>query len=252
MDEFFQQEFLSKEELQQQIWVAEVIGELIAATPYLETPPLKENITKSLGIPIEIVSDGNVAGFARLLGLPKNTVWMWTSGKTLPQIDLLLRICHFLGITLLDFLTSENIGTSLKRITNQSQKRSHTTRISPKLFDSEQVQNALLAVLASDEMFPPTMKEVAQRLGYDRRTIFQHFPQLCQDISTQYLNYRKALRLENIELSCKEVKKIAADLCSEDIYPTEKLVSESMTKPGYLRYKEVRATLQQVQANFLE
>lgn len=241
---------LSEKELQREIWVAKVIGELIANNPYLGSPPSKKNIARSLGRAIEIVTDGNIAAFARLVGLPKNTVWMWQRGKTLPQLDMLLRICHFLEITLLDFLTLEDISSAIKTIKNPCQQRSQTPRTSPKYFKLEQVQNALLLVLASDQMPPPAMKEVAQRLGYDRRTISQHFPQLCRDISAKYLSYRKALRLENIELSCKEVRQIAAKLCNEGIYPTENLISESMTKPGYLRYKKVRATLQQAQVNF--
>ena len=250
IDKFSRKEFFSKEELQWQMWVAEVLGELIAASPSLKVRLPKENIAKSLHIAIEIVSGGNIAAFARVVGLPKNTVWMWKSGKALPQIDVLLRICHFLGITLLNFLTSQDIDTSVNKITNQSQKRSRTPRISPKTFDSQQVQDSLLAVLKSDEIPPPAMKEVSLRLEYDRRTIYQHFPELCHAISGKYLSYRKVLHLENIELSCKEVKQIAAKLCNEGIYPTENLVSKSMTKPGYLRYKKVRATLQQAQSNF--
>lgn len=249
MDEFSQQEFLSKEELQWQMWVAQGLGELIAATPYLETPLPKENIAKSLDIAIDIVSDGNVAAFASMLCLPKNTVWMWKSGKAIPQIDVLLRICYFLRITLLNFLISENISSLINIRPKQPQHRSRTPRISPKSFNSEQVQDALLAVVESDEIPPPAMKEVSVRLGYDRRTILQHFPDLCHAISAKYRNYHKALRLENIALSCKEVQQIAVKLGNEGIYPTENLVSQSMTKPGYLRYKEVRATLQQEQEN---
>ncbi|QMS92344.1 TniQ family protein [Nostoc edaphicum CCNP1411] len=242
--------YLSKKELQWETWVAQVIGELIASTPYLASAPPKENIAKSLGRAIEIVTDGNIAAFASLVELPKNTVWMWQRGKALPRVDLLLKICHFLGVSLLDFLTSEDIGNLVKTILNQSQQRSRRTRISPKSFDYEQVQDALVTVLANDEIPPLTMKEAAQRLGYDRRTIFQHFPELCRDISAKYLNYSKELRLTNIELSCREVQDIAVILCDKGVYPTENLVSKSMTKPGYLRYKEVRATLQQAQGNF--
>ncbi|MEH1867797.1 MAG: TniQ family protein [Nostoc sp.] len=249
-DEFSQQGFLSKEELEWQTWVAEVLGELIAAIPYLKTPIPKENIAKSLSIAIDMVSEGNLAAFASLLGLPKNTVWMWKNGKAVPQIDLMLRICYFLRVTLLNFLTSEDIASCIKITIKPPYQRSRKPRISPKSFDSEQVQNALLAVVRSDEIPPPAMREVALQLGYDRRTILQHFPNLCHAISAKRLSYCKSLRLENIELSRKEVQQIAIRLCNEGIYPTENLVSQSMTKPGYLRYKEVRATLQQAQTNF--
>ncbi|WP_353932213.1 hypothetical protein WJM97_06410 [Okeanomitos corallinicola TIOX110] len=121
--------------------------------------------------------------------------------------------------------------------------------MSPKLFDSEQVQDFLIGVLESSQI-PPSMREVAQCLGYDRRTIFQHFPDLCQAISANYLSYRRGLFLENLAQSCREVQQICAKLYHDGVYPSEARVSKLMTKPGYLRYKQVRTMLQQAQSHF--
>lgn len=176
-------------EVQLLTWIAETVGELVAATPNLLSPPLKENIAKSLGIAVDVVALGNAAAFARMLGVPKNSLWVWQRGEVLPQFDTLVRICYFLGVSLLDFLTLNDISHSIQNNSCQFQRQSCKPRVSPKLFDSEQVRDFLIGVLESSQI-PPTMREVAQCLGYDRRTIFQHFPDLCQAISANYSTLR--------------------------------------------------------------
>ncbi|BAY33523.1 TetR family transcriptional regulator [Nostoc carneum NIES-2107] len=235
---------LSKEELHSQTWIVEVIGELISSTLSFKSPPVKEEIAKSLSLVIDAVTDGNIAEFARLMGIPKNTLWMWQTGKALPVLDILLKICYRLEISLLDLLKPEQLAAkSFTKISHKTIRRSPTLRASPKLFDANQVQDALLAILASDKEPPLTMEEVATGLGYDRRTIFRHFPDLCRAISAKYRSYGKACHTEKIQQSCREVKQIVLKLHHQGEYPSEARVSEIMTNPGYLRYKQVRAAL---------
>ncbi|MEC4813049.1 MAG: TniQ family protein [Scytonema sp. PMC 1069.18] len=235
---------LSKGELQWHTWVVRVIGELFSSTPSFKLPPSQENIAKSLSLIIERVTEGNIAAFARLLEIPKNTLWMWQSGKALPQLDTWLKICYCLEISLLEFLNIEQLGdTSFSVVLHKGLRASPTPRVSPKTFNSNQVRNALLIFLQNEQEPPLTMKEVAKRLGYDRRTIFRHFPDLCHAISDKYRNYRKACYAKKIEQSCEEVQQIVLKLHHQAEYPSEARVSELMTNPGYLRYKQVRATL---------
>ncbi len=240
---------LLDDELKYQVWLVDVIGELIAAAPYLASTLPRENIAKSLRSAVDIVTKGNVAAFARLLKMPKNTVWMWHTGKVLPQLNVLLQVCYCLGISLLDFLTNEAIYTEPRiKITQKSLTRQCPQRPAQKSFDSIQVRQALLSALDSAEEPPPTMKEVAERLDYNRRTISQHFPDLCRAISAKSRRYRKAAHEKKIEQSCEEVRQIALKLHSENVYPSEGRVSDLMTKPGDLRNKQVRVTLQELQS----
>lgn len=111
---------------------------------------------------------------------------------------------------------------SLQKIPEQS----HNKRVSPKSFAPDRVEEVLLATLASSREPPPTMKEVAQQLGYDRRTISRRFPELCRAISTKSQSYRKALRLTEVEQSCREVQQIALELLNRGVHPSEGRVSE--------------------------
>ena len=244
----FERSTLSPEELKKQIWVTDTIGELIIAVSHLPSPLPRENVVKAMRAAIDLVTKGNIAAFASRLGIPKNTVWMWHAGKALPQLDVLLKIGYCLEISLLDFLLPEQEATqSLKISLQKSPERLCNKRISPKSFDSDRVEEVLLVCLATSEEPPPTMKEVAQQLGYDRRTISRRFPELCHAISTRYQSYRKALRLTEVEQSCQEVQQIALELLHRGVHPSEARVSELMSKPGYFRYREVRAALQEAQ-----
>jgi transcriptional regulator with XRE-family HTH domain len=232
-----------KNELKWEIWVVKSIGELLAATPRLSSPLHRKNLAKSLSAVVDIVTEGNVAAFARRLGMPKNTVWMWHTGKVLPQLNVLLKICYLFEISLLDFIQND-ISVNPCEVSAEKPSTQHRTkRASSRPFDSNKVREALLAVLVSKEEPPPTMKDVAQQLEHDRRTILRHFPDLCHAISAKYLKHREASRLNIIEQYCQEVRQATLHLHRHGEYPTEARVSELLTKPGCLRYKKVRAAL---------
>ncbi|BAY10850.1 TniQ family protein [Calothrix sp. NIES-2098] len=238
-------------ELKWQSWTANVVGELISVGQCFESAPPKENIKKSLNIIIDIVAEKNAAAFARLIGVPKNSLWMWQSTETLPELNILLKICYELDISLVEFLSPKIlIAKSLTKISQKYPQLCRTPRVSPKSFNQNLVRDALLAILGSDEEPPLTMQEVAKRLGYDRRTISRHFPDLCCAISAKRLDYNKACRLRSIEKFCNEVKQIVLDLKSQGVYPTEARVCELMANPGCFRYKQVRAAFHNAQGEF--
>ncbi len=186
---------------------------------------------------------GSLLGL-RLMTIPKNTLWMWQTGKALPVLDMLVKICYRLEISLVDLLKPEQLTTkSFTKISHKTIRRSPTVRSSPKPFDANKVQNALLTILESENKPPLTIEEAAKHLGYNRRTIFSHFPDLCRAISAKYRNYGKVCHTEKIRHSCREVRQIVLKLHNQGEYPSETRVSETMTHPGYLRYKQVRAAL---------
>ncbi|MEY3304424.1 MAG: hypothetical protein RLZZ139_2797 [Cyanobacteriota bacterium] len=229
-------------QLEWQSWTANVVGELISATQSFESAPSKENITKSLNLLIDKVAENNAAAFSRLIGVPKNSLWMWQSTNTLPELNILLKICYKLEISLVEFLTPKNLITkSFTKISQKYPQLSRTPRVSPKAFDQYKVKNALLEILAGNEEPPPTIEEVAKRLDHHTRTISRHFPDLCSAISAKCRDYKKACHIKSMEKLCSEVREIVLNLNTQGVYPTEAAVSQLMTNPGYFRYKQVRA-----------
>jgi transcriptional regulator with XRE-family HTH domain len=238
----------TKDRQKYEIWSTKAIGELVAKAPDLELPLTKDCVAKALSVYVEQLTEGNIAIFARQLGIPRNTLWLWCKGKNLPSIDALVKICYCLRVSLLDFLTqridSADDFQAITLIPNQLQSK---PRASSKVFDSNLVRQHLEAVLISNKYPPLSMEEVARGLKCHRRTIYKYFPDLCRAISANYRSYRKANLAKNIEQSGEEATKIALDLHKKGIYPSESRVLELMTMPGNLRYKKVRAVLQEVQ-----
>jgi len=56
---------------------------------------------------VERLADGNTSAFARLLDLSRNTVENWSQGKRIPELDMLLRLCYRLNLSLDEVLFQE-------------------------------------------------------------------------------------------------------------------------------------------------
>ncbi len=56
---------------------------------------------------IKEVTNGNVAEFARLMSIPKVTMWDWVRGERLPSLEGLLKICFQLDLSIEHLLTNK-------------------------------------------------------------------------------------------------------------------------------------------------
>lgn len=89
------------------------------------------------------------------------------------------------------------------------------------------LQRHLENVLANDEIPPPTITMVAQRLGYCRATLEKHFPELCHRIGARPYAYRNNLdkKLEPHQkriarqFDRNTVKRALEDALASDEYP---------------------------------
>ena len=191
-----------------------------------------------------------MAAFARTFQLPKNTVWMWCKGKGKPELRVILQICYCLDISLVDFI-------SLKRTAYESvqiyPQRLPTipkgSRRSPKIFDREKIKIYLQAILNDSANPPINLQEVSDALGFHKRTISNHFPNLSKAITKKYRSYRKLKTEIRIQNCCQEIEEIVSDLHKSGEYPTEARISQLLSHPGHLRYKKVRNTLEKAIAN---
>jgi hypothetical protein len=238
---------MGDEELMWQTWVIDAVGELLAIAPHLLSPPPKERVAQAFCAGIEQVAEGNIAAFARILQIPKNKVWMWQSGEVLPQLNVLLEVCYSLETSALDFLALGNALANFSQITKLPEREAgdKSKKTLDKIFDFHQVQRGLESVLQGDEKPPPPMTEVARRLGYDKRVIHRHFPNLCKAISAQYVKYKSQARLTRIKQCCEKVQQAVKQLHAEGVYPSEARISEFLAQPGCCRDKEVRTALRE-------
>ncbi|MEL6989344.1 MAG: hypothetical protein AAGK97_16145, partial [Bacteroidota bacterium] len=171
--------------------------------------------------------------------MPKNTVWMWCKNKSQPSLEMLLRICHRLEISVWHFLTQEK--TTQSKITNNLESPPPlTSKAREIVHDRDRIRDYLERVLRESNSNPPSMEQVARELQINRRTIFQHFPELCRAISAKYTKHRTATHQQAIKECCQEVREVVGQLHSEGKYPSQNKVEKLISRPGFLRYEEVK------------
>jgi AraC-like DNA-binding protein len=93
------------------------------------------------------------------------------------------------------YLGYRSEGTLFKRFPDLAhaisvKSRKHTSHYKERM-GSRELQQALEAVLASEEEPPLSVLEVAQRLGYrSERTLYKRFPELSRSIAERYQKYK--------------------------------------------------------------
>ena len=239
---------ISQEKIKWQNYVINNIEKIILTSFDLPQIISRNAISKSLNLYIDHITEGNVAAFARMIGFPKNTVWMWSKGKSIPQINILLQICYLLDLSILEFIKTDkleaNYPKTLKRnniLVNNIKENSN----SRSTIDEGCIKQYLRQSIVNKATPPCSITEISKQLGYDRRVLIRKFPELCKAISKKYLEYKKNISLNKIDRYCCEVEVIANKLHSQGIYPSEITVSKFLDKPGYFRYKKVRNTLKE-------
>jgi transposase-like protein len=222
-------------EVRAQIWVQEVVGELLASAPDLPLPPAPERIVRTLGAYVERVGGGNLSALARELDLCMVTLASWRQGRALPSLELLAHTCHRLGTTPRRFLTGDHDAgepTPANPVVLTAKRRRTAPR---RPFDAAEARAALEAALASDRLPPPSVAEVARQLGHHPTHLQQQLPELCRAISARHRAHQKAKGLQRRHRLCGEVRQAAYRLHAEGLYPSLHRVASLLSQPGFIR-----------------
>ncbi|HGA0700397.1 TPA: TniQ family protein [Bacillus cereus] len=211
----------------------------------LDTTNFKK-VSQSLQKLIEEVSDGNVAEFARLMSIPKVTMWDWVKGERLPSLEGLLRICSQLEISIKKLLTNGTDmfdcaqGKPREKILPQSTITiSKRRKINPEL-----LQKKLEGYIESDKIF--SLSEISKRIGYDRKLLYQHCPEQCKRIVESYKRYCEEQSLERKEMVASRVQAAVEGLMRNNIYPSRRSVEKCLGKSAVLREKYIQQVWKEI------
>ena len=227
-----------------QQWATHTLGAIVARLPMLSVEPKRERIRQVVSSAVEQLADGNTAAFARSLGLPRGTVENWCQGKRIPEMDMLLRLCYRLDLSLCEMLFEgeELLQPSLR------------DPVPPALFpsrkraaiDKERIFSRLAQAARGTEDPPPSLKEVGQRLGYEPTTLYKINQTACHAIADRFTAYRRELREKRLQGYREEIQQIALYLRAEQMALTQRHISRYLTQPAILRDPKVRALLREV------
>ena len=221
-----------------QIWVADMVRELVSHNTDLKLLPHLGNIPGLIAASQEQAADSRMQNLAEKLQLSRRTVNAWKLGRQVPQIESLMRLCYCCGVSLYDLFTLQ-FGTlnldklkprSLPDIPNPTRNRRHRIPI-----DLVYIRQSLEAVLVCEEQPPPSMREVARRLNHSPRELREHFPELCRAISKRRKNYYKIRGEEKLEQQKEQVRQAMLELHSQGLYPSLRKIRSLLSEPAIMR-----------------
>jgi hypothetical protein len=167
-------------------WVAEVSGDLLAAAPNLTVPPPKEQIALRINAFLDHYAGGNISQLARLSRVSIQSLWSYLHQGKVPYFHSFLKFCFFLSLSPLEFLTTSaipprrNTGLAKESIPAISRGKSRPVTEG----DVRRMREVLETVLAvNNQVDPlPSIRDIAQRMGFDEETVYKHCPDLCKAI----------------------------------------------------------------------
>jgi hypothetical protein len=168
---------------QYEIFVAEKIGGLITLAPGLTSFPSKETAKVNIRTCANRCFDGSAQAFCRYFGLSSSPAEALGRGKEarFTSLRLLLRIAFVAEISVFDLLTSDcALSDFSARLSEKA-----TTGVLSRRRNKNDVLRLLTA--ATTEKPPPSLKEVATRLGYSSNgPLRSHSAELCNLITANY------------------------------------------------------------------
>lgn len=186
---------------QQQIWIAQTLGELIAQAPQFLSP-FRETIKTMLWAYVQQYTQGNVTAFGRNIGLSRAEILRWYSGTAIPNLDKLLLLCYSLSTSLVDFFQLQVAPKPAEQHPCLAPKPKTRQRSTSKVTsrDTNEPEQLVKAMeLALEEEPPPSLTQLALRLGYKSySSLTACSKSLSATLTARYAAYQQQLRLERI------------------------------------------------------
>jgi transcriptional regulator with XRE-family HTH domain len=183
----FSETLLSTIEIEQQISMIRSIEKLLIQAPIINVPSSHRSFIANLTKTINQMANGSINSFADLVGVWSGTIRRLLCGMTKPRLEVLHRICSRANVPLLDLLAGDENEEMMKKrrmILNMA------TPMPEEPIPWIEVEGKLREVF--QESPPPSMEEVARRMGYYQPRIRYRFPELCAQIVARHKEHLKS------------------------------------------------------------
>ncbi len=198
---------LSTEELQWQTFVANNIFELITFAPSLKSPLSSEIIKQNLLACINHLFCGSLTEFSRVVNFSSFMLNSWIRNNQSHELNNILKITYNLKISLLDFLLKSPVTflASLP-IRNSAPSNNYSKQQEKKQnFQHSNIAKAQHILSAAlQELPPPSIHEVARRIGCHFSTIRRNFPDFYAELLTKPNHYNQKDLQEKLETALYE------------------------------------------------
>ena len=110
-----------------------------------------------------------------------------------------------------------------------------------------EIEAKLESIIKTKECPSPSVRQVAKRVRFDEMALVKKFPAQCEMISTRFLEYCEALKIERRRQLEEEVRQIALSLHGQGIRPSFPKVGERLSVPSRMSGEDARTVLRSVQ-----
>lgn len=196
-----------------------------------------EDVPFALDVYRKIV--GGSKQLAQMANVPEVSLSRWVTGKNMPSLESLLKLCYVLDISLLQLMTysSSDLEEVMKTKINSHSPRPRNPK--PLSKDQKPTLELIKAVLDGREA-PQSVPQIERRLGLGRTTIVYHYPEEAALVSAQYQAYCREKRRRLIEHLCDEVRAATYSLYAQEIFPSQSRVRALLSDPNRMLEPEVR------------
>ncbi len=231
------------------LWVARQIGALLAAAPSLTSAPTPTTSGTALEAFIQArqgSGPGVFGQFAHTVGVHANLLCRWRKGRSRPTMALLLRVCHRLGVSLVEFLQGDTSGLAAGAHPPATDGPPRRSCRSPTAYDTDRLQQEIEAHLADAAAPPRSIAEMARRLGCPSAALVRLFPDACRITADRCRLYRTQQRDERVQHLTADIRRVMTELDSAGIYPASKRVRARLQRrihPRNSDYNRIRRQL---------
>lgn len=234
---------MTDDHMEDQLWVTSVLGELIAASPNLPSPPGLRAFSNAIGYYVHALGGGIYTNLGRLVGTPSTTIMRWATAQCRPKMDQVLALSRALGISIMQFLNQETVQTSA--IKTPKRLKRPIDRPGSQI-DSTDIRVTLEKTLNNNEYPPPSLRQIAAAIGRSHSLLVHQHPDLCQLIANRYATYRKQRKEERVRDLQSRVRKVTLAVHEQGLFPSVRRVAALLGKAGYIRDPVARQTLDEV------
>jgi AraC-like DNA-binding protein len=146
-----------------QLWLADAVGDLLANAPQIEPERLRDHVRGALSAYTHKFAEGNRTAVAEMAGCRRNAFYTWFRGDKTPRIDSLLRTWYQLQLPVRSLLETPSPELPPEARGQKSLEILTSREVAPKR-SRDQIRAALEEAL--HEQPPPSLTQVARRLGY--------------------------------------------------------------------------------------
>ncbi len=215
----------------QEVWLANQLGGLLAASPALAHTDQRPSVVLEALVQAVCGADlGAYGRFAQIVDVHVNLLCHWRKERTLPTIQMLLRISARLAIPLAALLLGDTRPRAHSSLSRRAWAPRRQLRRPQSMVDPVALREALLMALAAEPATPPSLAAVARHVNCTPDQVTRHCPDLARSIVNGYARFRTHQRDTRRQQLTDDVRQVMVRCAALGQYPAPKRVRAQLAR----------------------